>query len=135
MSTLPAPSPLVTVANKEFWDATEQRRFLLQKCDACDLVVWFPRRHCPGCWQENLRTFDASGRGTVYSFTIIRKGANDYKDAAPFVYAYVELEEGPRVMTNIVHCAPEDVRIGMPVTIVWDVTERGPALYRFTPAG
>ena len=134
MSTLPAPSPLITAANKEFWDATAQRRFLLQKCDACDLVVWFPRRQCPQCWQENLRSFDASGRGTVYSFTVIRKGANEYKDAAPFVYAYVELEEGPRVMTNIVHCAPEDVRIGMPVTIVWDVTEKGPALYRFAPA-
>ena len=134
MSQLPAPAPLVTVANKEFWDATAEGRFLLQKCDACDLVIWFPRRSCPECWQENLRSFDASGRGTVYSFTIIRKGQNEYKESGPFVYAYVELEEGPRVMTNIVDCPVDDVRIGMPVEVVWHDTGKGNALYRFRPA-
>ena len=65
MSTLPNPAPIVTSTTKAFWDATTEGRFTLQKCDACDLVVWVPRRTCPGCWQENLRTFDASGRGKI----------------------------------------------------------------------
>ena len=134
MSTLPTPTPLVTTANKEFWDATAEGRFQLQRCTDCDIVLWFPRRQCSTCWNENLATFDASGKGTVYSFTIVRKGAMDYKDASPFVIAYVELEEGPRVMTNIVGCDPESVTVGMPVEMVFHDTGAGNALYRFQPA-
>jgi len=98
-------------------------------------MVWFPRKHCPDCWTETLSVFDASGRGTVYSFTIIRKVANDYKAATPFVVAYVELSEGPRVMTNIVDCDPESVTVGMPVEMVFHDTGEGNALYRFRPVG
>lgn len=107
---------------------------MLQRCDGCSTVVWFPKNHCPECFGTSMSTFDCSGRGTVYSHTIIRKVANDYKDSTPFVVAYVELEEGPRVMTNIVGCAPEDVRVGMAVTMVFHDTGEGSALYRFIPA-
>lgn len=134
MSSLPTPAPLVTVANEQFWAATAQGRFQLQRCDDCNTVIWFPRRQCPTCWKEDLSTFDATGKGVVYSYTIIRKGAMAYKEAAPFVVAYVELEEGPRVMTNIVDCDPESVTVGMPVSIVFHDTGNGNALYRFRPS-
>ena len=134
MSALPTPTPLVTVANEQFWKATAESRFELQRCDDCGVVIWFPRRQCPTCWTENLSTFDASGKGVVYSYTIIRKGAMAYKEAAPFVIAYVELEEGPRVMTNIVDCDPGLVEVGMPVSMVFHDTGAGNALYRFRPA-
>ena len=133
MSTLPNPAPLVTQANKAFWDATVEGHFQLQRCNECDTVLWFPRRHCPSCWTENVSTFNASGKGVIYSFTIIRKGAMLYKEAGPFVVAYVELEEGPRVMTNIVDCDVESVKVGMPVEVVWHDTGQGNALYRFRP--
>ena len=133
MSTLPTPAPLVTQANRAFWDATAEGRFQLQRCNECDIVLWFPRRQCPSCWTENISTFDASGKGVVYSFAIIRKGAMLYKEAGPFVVAYVELEEGPRVMTNIVDCDVETVKVGMPVEVVWHDTGQGNALYRFRP--
>lgn len=133
MSTLPTPAPLVTQANKAFWDATAEGRFQLQRCNECDTVLWFPRRQCPSCWTENISTFDASGKGVVYSFAIIRKGAMLYKEAGPFVVAYVELAEGPRVMTNIVDCDVETVEVGMPVEVVWHDTGQGNALYRFRP--
>lgn len=133
MSTLPNPAPLVTQANKAFWDATAEGRFQLQRCNACDTVLWFPRRHCPSCWTENISTFDASGKGIIYSFAVIRKGAMLYKEAGPFVVAYVELAEGPRVMTNIVECDVDAVKVGMPVEVVWHDTGQGNALYRFRP--
>lgn len=133
MTSLPTPAPMVTSTTKDFWQATTEGRFTLQRCDACDVVVWFPRKHCPECWTESLTTFDASGNGIVYSYTIIRKVANEYKGATPFVVAYVELEEGPRVMTNIVGCDVDAVRVGMPVSIEFHDTGEGSALYRFHP--
>ena len=134
MSTLPAPAPMVTTTTQEFWDATARGEFRLQRCDDCGTVIWFPRSECPECWTSNLTVFNATGRGTVYSYTIIRKGAGDYQDKGPFVVAYVELEEGPRVLTNVVDCDVESVRIGMPVTVVWHDTGKGNSLYRFRPA-
>jgi uncharacterized OB-fold protein len=134
MSTLPVPAPLVTPANERFWAATAQNRFELQRCTACDTVVWFPQRRCPECWTESLDTFDAAGTGTVYSFTVVRRGNGDWRDAAPFVLAYVELDEGPRVLTNIVDCDPDDVHIDMPVTLLWHDTGENSSLYRFRPA-
>ena len=124
---------MVTPTSRDFWEATRRGEFLLQRCDDCDIVVWFPRKHCPECWTELSSTFTASGRGTVYSFTIIRKVANEYKGATPFVVAYVELAEGPRVMTNIVDCDPESVEVGMAVEMVFHDTGEGNALYRFRP--
>lgn len=126
---------MVTSTTEAFWKATTEGRFILQRCEACELVVWFPRKHCPECWQANLTTFDASGEGTVYSFTVIRKVANEYKEATPFVVAYVELAEGPRIMTNIVGCDVDSVRVGMPVSIEFHDTGEGSALYRFHPTG
>jgi uncharacterized protein len=134
MSTLPNPAPTVTQANAAFWAATAEGRFQLQRCNECDTVLWFPRRHCPSCWTENVSTFDASGKGVIYSFTVIHKGAMLYKDAGPFVVAYVEIAEGPRVMTNIVECDVETVAVGMPVEVVFHDTGEGNALYRFRPA-
>ena len=133
MSTLPTPAPTVTQGNAAFWAATAEGRFQLQRCNECDTVLWFPRRHCPSCWTENVSTLDASGKGVVYSFTVIRKGAMAYKESGPFVIAYVELAEGPRVMTNIVDCDVETVKVGMPVEVVWHDTGQGNALYRFRP--
>jgi len=133
MTSLPNPAPMVTSTTEAFWKSTSEGRFILQRCNACDLVVWFPRKHCPECWSETLATFDASGEGTVYSYTIIRKVANEYKQATPFVVAYVELAEGPRIMTNIVGCDVDSVRVGMPVAIEFHDTGEGNALYRFHP--
>lgn len=133
MSTLPTPAPTVTSSNAAFWAATAEGKFLLQRCSTCSTIVWFPRAHCPSCWTETLSTFEASGSGTIYSFTIVRKGRNVYSESAPFVIAYVELAEGPRIMTNIVDCDPESLQVGMKVRMVFHDTGQGNALYRFVP--
>jgi uncharacterized OB-fold protein len=134
MNPLPTPAPMVTTTTKEFWSGTARGEFLLQQCTACDLVIWFPRSHCPECATTDLPTFRASGKGVVYSHTVIRKVGNEYKDAVPFVVAYVELDEGPRIMTNIVECDPNEVKVGMRVEMVFHDTGAGSALYRFRPS-
>ena len=131
---LPAPAPVINSTTAEFWKATTEGRFLLQRCNACDIVLWFPRRNCPKCWTENVSTFDAQQTGTIYSFTVVRKGKGAFQDAGPFVIAYVELADGPRIMTNIVDCDIDALHIGMPVEMVFHDTGEGSALYRFRPA-
>lgn len=131
---LPAPAPVINSTTAEFWKATTEGRFILQRCDACDIVLWFPRRNCPKCWTENVSTFDAQQTGTIYSFTVVRKGKGAFQDAGPFVVAYVELADGPRIMTNIVDCDIDALHIGMSVEMVFHDTGEGSALYRFRPA-
>jgi uncharacterized OB-fold protein len=135
MSELPAPAPTVSPEAKAYWDATAEGRLLLQRCSDCEAVVWYPRGLCPACGGTRLEWFEASGRGTVYSFTVIRRGAaGPYAGTEPYVLAYVELEEGPRVLTNVVDCDPGSVSIGDAVSAVFHDTGEGSALVRFRPA-
>ena len=137
-SGLPAPAPFVQPEVKVFWDATTRGELLLPRCRSCDGFIWFPRPYCPACGSLEVAWERAAGRGTIYSFTVNRRGQADlpaYRDAGVYVLAYVELEEGPRVMTNIVDCDPDSVRIGQPVEAVFHDTGQGTALLRFRPAG
>jgi hypothetical protein len=114
---LPAPVADVTSETAEFWAATAEGTLLLPRCERCDTVIWYPRAFCPACASFDVTWFPASGRGTVYSFTVVRRPALPYDRSGPFVVAYVELDEGPRVLTNLVECEPDEVEIGMPVEV------------------
>lgn len=131
MSDLPAPPPIVTVETKPFWDGTARGVLMLPRCKSCGYVIWYPREFCPSCHTMGAEWFEASGKGTVYSFSITRRGR--FAGGNNYVLAYVELDEGPRVMTNIVDCDPESVRIGQPVEVVFDDTGEGSAIPRFKP--
>jgi uncharacterized OB-fold protein len=133
---LPAPAPFVLPEVKPFWDATAEGRLVLPRCLECEAIIWFPRPFCPVCASTRVEWIEASGRGTVYSFTVNRRGVADlaeYRDAGVYVLAYVELSEGPRVMTNIVDCDPGSVHIGQQVEVVFHDTGQGNALARFRP--
>jgi uncharacterized OB-fold protein len=135
---LPAPAPFVLPEVKRFWDATAEGHLMLPKCSDCGTVIWYPRPFCPECASLKIDWIQASGRGTIYSFTVNRRGTADlsaYREAGTYVLAYVELEEGPRMMTNIVDCDPDSVRIGQAVELVFHDTGQGSALARFRPAG
>jgi uncharacterized protein len=135
---LPAPAPYVLPEVKPFWDATAQGRLVLPRCAECETIIWYPRPFCPACGSLKIAWVEATGRGTVYSFTVNRRGQADlpaYRDAGVYVLAYVELEEGPRVMTNIVDCSPDEVKIGQRVEVVFHDTGQGSALPRFRPTG
>jgi uncharacterized OB-fold protein len=128
---LPAQSPGVTLETQPFWDATREGRLVLPRCDDCEYVIWYPRRFCPACGSRNVSWFDAAGTGTVYTYTIVTKGTGSYRDAGPYVVAFVELDEGPRLMTNIVDTPTDSVAVGQRVTVVFTPTEDGTALARF----
>jgi uncharacterized protein len=134
----PAPAPAVNPETKVFWDATAEGRLLLKRCQDCGVPIWYPRAICPECSSMNTEWFQASGRGTVYSYTVNQRPEGVYKTegadkgAAPLVLAYVELEEGPRMMTNVVG-AGDDLAIGLPVEVTWADTGEGSALPRFRP--
>jgi uncharacterized protein len=130
---LPAPPPQINSETKPFWDATAQSKLMLPRCSACDTVIWYPRAFCPACSSFDISWFEASGRGTIYSFTVNRRGQGDYRDRA-YVVAYVELEEGPRVLTNVVDCDLEKLEVGQAVEVVFHPTSNGAALPRFRPA-
>jgi len=135
MSELPTPAPPVTPETAPFWDATQRGQLVLPRCRQCQTVIWYPRSFCPECHTFGVDWFEASGRGTVYSFAVTRKGDGPWREAGPYVLAYVELEEGPRVLTNIVGCDPDSVTVGQQVEVVFHATDAGPAVPRFQPVG
>jgi uncharacterized OB-fold protein len=134
-NSLPTPAPIVNPEAEPYWRGAAEGRLLLQRCRECEAVVWYPRGLCPACGGTRLEWFEASGRGRVYSYTVIRRGATGpYDGAAPYVLAYVELDEGPRVLTNLVECDAEAVQIDDVVEAVFHDTGEGSALVRFRPA-
>ena len=135
MSSLPISTPTPNLETQRFWDATAQGRIDLPRCNSCGFIAFYPREICPACQSTDLTWETMSGRGTVYSYTITRSApGRAWKEHVPFVLAYVQLEEGPMMMTNIVDCDPAEVHVDMAVTAVFDDTGEGSALIRFRPA-
>ena len=131
---LPAPVPPIDADTEAFWRATTEGRLLFTRCDACGEPTWYPREFCPHCGSLRVSWEQASGGGRIHSFTVVRRGGlGPYAGADPYVLAYVELDEGVRMMTNIVDVEDGDLRIGLPVTIVFHTTDGDAALPRFTP--
>jgi len=130
---LPAPVPPVNPETREYWAATTQGRLLVKQCADCDSLIWYPRAICPQCGSLHTDWREVSGRGRIYSYTVNHRGEGPYQGAAPFVLAYVELDEGPRMMTNIVEADGADLTVGLPVEVVFHDTGEGAALPRFRP--
>lgn len=130
MSKLPTPNPHTTTENQPFWDAAADGRLVLPQCRSCGEVIWYPRTFCPSCASRDVEWNEISGTGTVYSFTVVERGQGRWRDHSPYVLAYVELAEGPRVLTNIYGDA-EAVAIGSAVTARFDVSDEGGAILRF----
>lgn len=135
---LPAPAPEVNPETAPFWSATARGELLVKQCEDCASLIWYPRSVCPECGSPRTRWQPVSGRGRVYSYTVNHRGEGPYRDRAPYVLAYVELDEGPRLMTNIV--APDDgklddsvLAVGLPVEVTFHDTGEGSALPRFRP--
>jgi uncharacterized protein len=126
-----APEPPITPETRAFWDATLDGRLLFRRCRACGEAIWYPRPICPFCHSDDTVWEQASGRGSIYSFSVVRRGAGRWASESPYVLAYVELDEGPRVMTNIVEAAIEDLAIGREVQVVFHRAGEAAALPRF----
>lgn len=117
-----------------FWDATKDGKLTYQVCDDCNGIVWHPRRHCTHCTSLNLSWKESKGEGTVYTYSIVRQNYHPaFRERIPYVIAWVDLDEGFRMLSNIVDVAPEEVAIGQRVRVRW-LEADGLALPAFRPA-
>lgn len=112
----------------EFWAAAAQQRLLLRSCSDCGDAHWYPRIVCPLCGSTRLAWSQASGRGTLYAFSPARRAD------PPYILAYVTLDEGPTLMTNIVDARFEDLRIGQAVSVRFQPAAEGRMMPFFATA-
>ncbi len=120
MAEVNRPLPVPDGDTRPYWDAAKERRLLIQRCQDCHRAIFYPRSICPHCASDRVAWIAASGRGTVYSYTVVHRAPAAFVGDVPYVVALIELEEGVRLMSNIVGCSPSDVRIGGAVTVVFD---------------
>jgi uncharacterized OB-fold protein len=133
MSQLPAPSPIINPDTEAFWEATTEDKLLIGRCNSCQHSYYYPRPQCPECFGNDTKLVEASGVGTIYACTLVRQAGGLFADATPYILAYVELEENPRIMTNIVGVSYSDIAIGDKVEVVFDSVNSSAAIPRFTP--
>lgn len=133
MAHKPIPRPYQD--SQAYWDAAKEKRLLLQNCRDCGKPQFYPRGVCSHCLGSALDWVEASGRGKVHTFTVCHRAPHPgFAADLPFVIAVIELDEGVRMMSNIVGCDPKTVRIDMPVKVVFEAATPDITMPRFMPA-
>jgi hypothetical protein len=131
---VPRPTPETTAFAAPYWAAARAHRLVLQHCPRCHRFQHFPRPWCTSCLNDEMEFLDASGFGTVYSFTVVRRTANPaFAARVPYVIALVDLDEGVRIYTNLVDCDPVDVRIGLRVRATFEDVDDEHSVVLFAP--
>ena len=120
-----------------FWEGVNADRLLIKRCNGCGQFHFYPRPFCPHCWSADVEWYEASGRATLYTWSVVYN--NDlppFSERLPYVAALVNLEEGPRMMTNVVDCPFDELEADMPLEVVFDEIADDPQvkLPRFRPA-
>ncbi len=105
--------------SQAFFDAAREHRLLIQRCTACGKHQFYPRKICVACGDPGVEWVQASGRGTVHTFTVVHRGIPGWVEGGPYVAAIIDLEEGVRMTSNVVDCTPAHVRIGQPVEVTF----------------
>jgi len=130
------PLPSIVGETKPFWDSCRRGQLVIQRCVECGQYQWYPRGICVDCWTDTVEWVQASGRGTVWTYTITQQNrTTGFAEMVPYVLALVELEEGVRMFTNIVECNPRDVHIGMAVEVTFQTATPQITIPYFKPAG
>ncbi len=120
MTTPSKPDPLVNNWARPFWDGTRDKKLLIQKCSDCEKYIFYPRMACPFCFSDNIEWVETSGKGTIYSFTVVESNApSPFVQDMPYVIAVVILEEGVRMLTNIVECNPDALQCDQAVEVTF----------------
>src|ERR1700682_2594542 len=123
------PAPVGSNEPQAYWDAAAQGKLLVRKCTSCGRLHHYPRTICPFCFSDKTEWIEASGKGTIYSYSVMRRAP------VPYAMAYVTLAEGPRMVTNIVDCDFDKLKCEHAVKVVSKPPEGGgPPLPMFTPA-
>lgn len=134
--TYSGPVPKPTPETRPFWEAAKKRVLLIQRCNECTLHYFYPRPLCPRCLSRSVSWVTASGRGRLHTFVINHRPPRKFPVQEPFIIGIVELEEGPRMMSNIVGVAPDPakLRCDMPVEVVFEDITDEITLPKFRPA-
>jgi hypothetical protein len=119
-------APSISAENKPYFDAAVEGKLLIKRCTACGKPHFYPRAICPFCFSERTEWLQAKGTGTIHTYSVMRAGA-------PYVIAYVTLDEGVTMMTNIVDCDFDQVRIGQKVKVTFAAADGGGKVPMFAP--
>ncbi|MEW6443264.1 MAG: Zn-ribbon domain-containing OB-fold protein [bacterium] len=128
------PVPVVTPWGMPFWQAAREGKLVIQKCSDCHGHIFYPRLLCPHCGSQRLAWTEASGRGTIYSYTVVRSNApSAFLEDMPYVVAVIRLAEGVQMLSNIVGCDPDQLACDMPVEVVFETLTEEFKLPKFRP--
>ena len=131
----PVPRPLHPELTKPFWEAAKRHELLIPRCKICSKYFWYPREECPYCLRQGWDWHVATGKGRLYTYTVVHRAADPrFQAQVPYVYAVIQLDEGPRLISNVVDCDVGDVTIDMPVTVHFDDVTDETTLVKFRPA-
>jgi uncharacterized OB-fold protein len=135
MSSAQRPVPVVTPETTHFWAGTRRGELLLQECTPCAATYFPPRPFCPTCSSRDVHVVQASGRATLASYIVSHLPAPGFEP--PYVIAIVQLQEGPRMLTNVVDCAqsPEALELDMPLEVTYSQMTDEITLPLFRPEG
>jgi len=120
--------PDINMETAVYWESAKNGKLLVKTCKACGKLHYYPRTICPHCLSSDTDWVEASGKGTIYTYSVMRR------TETPYVIAYVTLEEGVTMLSNIVECDVDDVAVGQTVEVVFRDTEGGHSLPVFRPA-
>jgi uncharacterized protein len=134
MAEYKKPLPAISTLNAPYWDGLKQREVKLPRCNDCHKLWYPPGPFCPDCWSRSFTWEQLSGRGIVNSWVVFHQAYfSSVKDEIPYNVAEVELDEGPRLLTNLVGIDNADIEIGMPVEVVFDDVTEDVTLAKFRP--
>jgi uncharacterized OB-fold protein len=123
MTWEPRPVPEPSPETARFWEAAAEGRLLLSECQECGFAFHYPRAFCPECFSDDVKWLEADGEGDLYTYATMEKVVGWPEEFLPLTVAYVEVDEGPRVLTNVVDCEPSDLSIGTRVSVSFVETE------------
>jgi uncharacterized OB-fold protein len=132
--TRPLPRPNTYMNTAPFWDAAKEERLVIQYCNDAGKYQWFPHPVSMYTGKRNLEWREVSGKGALYSWTVTNSAWPGHEERVPYICAYVDLDEGPRMLCNLLNCDKDKVRIGMPVKLVWEKLPDGSNYPAFEPA-
>jgi hypothetical protein len=132
----PLPRPEIPELTQAFWDAARRHELVIPRCRVCDAFFWYPRERCPSCLRADWEWTPVSGKGRLHTFTVVRQPSNPtFNEDVPYAYAMVQLDEGVRLISNVVECAiPDDLEVNMRLEIVFDDVTDEWTLPKFRPA-
>jgi uncharacterized OB-fold protein len=131
----PLPRPISPEFTRPFWEAAKRHELVMPRCKTCDYLFFYPRSECPRCLSNHLEWVRVSGRGRLHTYTIVYQPANAaFRDDAPYIYAVVQLDEGPRMVSNVVQCDLDAVKVDMLLEASFDDVTPECTLVKFKPA-